>query len=350
MNKKLAIIFSILLLSLIATAFQYVEVLKSEIVKAYSANKPANGHSWTEMECTEGLCVTNNNKVGIGTDNPNKKLTVVGDIGASGDICNGTGNCLSALATLTNACGGAATSYVYSASAFSGSYCVMGTPTPATPTWPTAGNSVTWTCPVTSGSPISCTATHAAAPVNGVCGPAATSYTYSATFPSGAYCTTGTSSPTTPSNPSVGSSSSWSCLGTNGGSSPSCTASRANPLPLVNSAHNEADCVAAGGTVVVSDVGYNQCRFNAHTCPSGWTRYKDYTTYSSGSCSGYCCHPTQGCGTGYCTGGTPIAWGNNTTPPPTPYTCAFVYVNDDHGCSGTCSWTLESTVAQIGCY
>jgi hypothetical protein len=79
MNKKLAIIFSILLLSLIATAFQYVEVLKLEIVKAYSATKPANGHSWTEIECTSDLCIING-KVGIGTDNPSQKLSVAGII------------------------------------------------------------------------------------------------------------------------------------------------------------------------------------------------------------------------------------------------------------------------------
>jgi hypothetical protein len=98
MNKKIAIIFSILLLSLIATAFQYVEVLKSEIVKAYSVTKPANGHSWTEIECTSGLCIIND-KVGIGTDSPSQKLEVNGSILASGagDICNGAGKCLSSV-------------------------------------------------------------------------------------------------------------------------------------------------------------------------------------------------------------------------------------------------------------
>jgi hypothetical protein len=89
MNKKLAIVFSILLLSLIATAFQYVEVLKSEIVKAYSATKPANGHSWTEMECTSDLCIIND-KVGIGTDNPATKLDVSGNLSITGTMTGGT--------------------------------------------------------------------------------------------------------------------------------------------------------------------------------------------------------------------------------------------------------------------
>ncbi|MFA5169471.1 MAG: hypothetical protein WC420_01820 [Candidatus Paceibacterota bacterium] len=80
MNKNLTIICSILVLTILATSFQYVNVLKSEIVDAYSTIKPANGHSWSEMECTTGLCVTSDNKVGIGTDSPQQKLSVAGTV------------------------------------------------------------------------------------------------------------------------------------------------------------------------------------------------------------------------------------------------------------------------------
>lgn len=108
MNKNLTIICSILVLTILATAFQYVNILKSEIVDAYSAIKPANGHSWSEMECTSGLCVTSDNKVGIGTDSPSKKLEVNGDILASGtgDVCNGSGRCLSSVAQTNVLAGG----------------------------------------------------------------------------------------------------------------------------------------------------------------------------------------------------------------------------------------------------
>jgi len=77
-------------------AFQYVEVLKLELVKAYDASKPVNGHDWSEMQCTEGLCVTDDNKVGIGTSEPSEKLEVNGNIliSGTGDVCNGSGKCL----------------------------------------------------------------------------------------------------------------------------------------------------------------------------------------------------------------------------------------------------------------
>ncbi|MDD4531309.1 MAG: hypothetical protein PHH21_01210 [Candidatus Pacebacteria bacterium] len=63
---------------------------------AYSS-KPPVGHSWSEMECSEALCVTSDNKVGIGTYNPTEKLEVVGNISASGSICDAAGYCLSDL-------------------------------------------------------------------------------------------------------------------------------------------------------------------------------------------------------------------------------------------------------------
>jgi len=85
MDKKVLIIFLIIFLGLSAA-----------ITNAYTS-KPANGHSWSEMECTGGLCVTADNKVGIGTDIPTEKLEVDGDILVSGDACISTGYCLSDL-------------------------------------------------------------------------------------------------------------------------------------------------------------------------------------------------------------------------------------------------------------
>lgn len=149
----------VIFLGLFLAIYQYAKEMQTDWANAYTSSKPANGHSWGEMECTSDLCVKTGAGVGVGTDNPTEKLQVTGNIKASGDICNGTGNCLSALATLTNACGGAARNYVASATAYSGNYCIMGAPTPTSPTFPDAGSSATWTCPVTNGSPISCTAT-----------------------------------------------------------------------------------------------------------------------------------------------------------------------------------------------
>jgi len=370
MNKKVLLVFLVISLGLSLAVYQYAKELQADLASAaYSTSKPANGHSWSEMECSSGLCVTSGNNVGIGTDNPSKKLSVVGDINASGDICNGTGNCLSALATLTNACGGAATTYVYSATAYSGTYCVMGSPTPATPAFPAVGSTTTWTCPVTSGSPISCTATHALAPVDGACGTAATTYVYSATAYSGTYCSVGTASPTTPAFPAVGGSSNWSCLGTNGGASPSCTASRSNPASLVNFAHTEANCTAAGGTVVASGVTYNQCKFNGGSCPSGWSRYSNWSTTATATGTATAAKPaetTTVCSCPISAGGH--GWSDSGTTSVTVCAHLWWYNNGEDGsyacgCNGSSSNYLPpnyeaatgcgsatSSTTQVGCY
>jgi hypothetical protein len=47
------------------------------------------------MECSQGLCVTSGNNVGIGTDSPAQKLEVDGNGLFTGDVCNGSGKCLS---------------------------------------------------------------------------------------------------------------------------------------------------------------------------------------------------------------------------------------------------------------
>ncbi len=109
MKKYFIVIFFLALFLIGVVAGQMYSELKAGFINAaYSTSKPANGHSWSEMECTTGLCVTSENKVGIGTDSPSKKLEVNGDILASGtgDVCNGSGKCLSSVAQ-TNVLAGA---------------------------------------------------------------------------------------------------------------------------------------------------------------------------------------------------------------------------------------------------
>jgi len=217
MEKKNLIIFSFgIIIGLVFGAYLCFQVFHSEIIKAYTA-KPANGHTWSEMECNSGLCITTDNKIGVGVDNPTEKLQVVGNVLVVGDICNGSGNCLSALASITNACGPAAKNYAYTDSAYSGKYCSIGSPTPATPAFPAAGGSTTWTCPVVNGSPVSCTATRTGAPVAGACGSANGTSSYSS--PSTGLCTKGTPTTVTQS----GYSFYWSCVGQSGGSTATCS-------------------------------------------------------------------------------------------------------------------------------
>lgn len=114
--KKIIIFSIVIFLGLFLAIYQYYTELRADFAIAYSPSKPANGHSWAEMECTAGLCVTTDNKVGIGTDDPKEKLEItgnikntgsvvttgnidaVGDITAGGDIC-AAGACLSQMAS-----------------------------------------------------------------------------------------------------------------------------------------------------------------------------------------------------------------------------------------------------------
>jgi hypothetical protein len=80
----------------------------------------------------------------------------------------------------------------------------------------------------------SVTATFTLIPLNGACGPAAKAYYYNEVFPSGTYCSSGTANPATPVNPAAGGSTSWSCTGIGGGTTASCTATRAAASPCVD--------------------------------------------------------------------------------------------------------------------
>ena len=88
MDKKVSL-FSLIV-------FICLSVMICQLVDAYSS-KSINGHTWSEMECNEAICVTPENKVGIGTDSPMEKLQVNGNVLVSGDACINTGYCLSDL-------------------------------------------------------------------------------------------------------------------------------------------------------------------------------------------------------------------------------------------------------------
>ncbi|MDD4531307.1 MAG: hypothetical protein PHH21_01200 [Candidatus Pacebacteria bacterium] len=164
MKKRLTFFLGGILIGLFAGIYLPFQFFHSDAAIAYYTAKPSLGHSWSEMECSEGLCIASDNNVGIGTDSPTEKLQIVGDLSVSGDVCNGSGNCLSALHGLTNACGTAARTYAYSEGGFSGTFCLIGTSTPESPSFPGVGASRTWTCPIVKSSAISCTATHLDSP------------------------------------------------------------------------------------------------------------------------------------------------------------------------------------------
>ncbi|MCK9578750.1 hypothetical protein M0R01_04670, partial [bacterium] len=134
--------------------------------------------------------------------------------------------------------------------------------------FPNPGSSVSWTCSGTNGgTSASCSASRNPTPVNGSCGTAnGKAYAYNATgYAPDTQCATGSSSNTAFPNP--GSSVSWTCSGTNGGTSASCSASR-NPTPVNGS------CGTANGGNFLLIPTTNLCAVGTASLVSGtgpWT-------------------------------------------------------------------------------
>lgn len=81
-----------------------------------------------------------------------------------------------------------------------------------------------------------------ASPVPGSCGPAEKIYAYNESFPAGTFCNSGSANPSNPTSPAPGGSSSWVCLGSSGGGSDSCTATReSTPTPSVELVISDTD-------------------------------------------------------------------------------------------------------------
>jgi prepilin-type N-terminal cleavage/methylation domain-containing protein len=135
---------------------------------------------------------------------------------------------------ISGQCGTANKSYNYADSGFgTDTFCSSGSSNPSSIGFPSEGSSVSWTCSGSNGGSNSgtCTASRSSTPVNGVCGSAVRTFAYNETsYGSYVQCTSGTS--TNATFPNQGSSVSWTCSGSNGGSnSGTCTASR-DVLPI----------------------------------------------------------------------------------------------------------------------
>lgn len=107
MNKKIILIFLsfLVIFGLFVAIYQYVREFQADFVGAYTT-KPANGHSWSEMECTSDLCVKSGAGVGIGTEDAgSNKLKVAGNVEVVGSINVATNVCLASGACLTDIAG-----------------------------------------------------------------------------------------------------------------------------------------------------------------------------------------------------------------------------------------------------
>jgi len=125
--------------------------------------------------------------------------------------------------------------YAYTVTTYSpDTQCVSNTGTASNTAFPAQGSSVTWTCSgLNGGNPsATCTASRDAAPVvNGVCGTRNKTYPWNATsYGSDTICVTGTASPSSFAFPNQGQTISWTCDGSGGGTTASCSASRPAPV------------------------------------------------------------------------------------------------------------------------
>jgi len=93
-NTKIILI--LLSISLFSLLYFYISSLKSDNVFAVSIGTHNPGHLWSEMECSNAICIdVANNRIGIGGKNePTEALDVNGSIKVSGDVCNSSGSCL----------------------------------------------------------------------------------------------------------------------------------------------------------------------------------------------------------------------------------------------------------------
>ena len=87
-KQHLFIILAVVLLGFVFGVVQYYQALKTEDVSAITVGIPNPGHSLAQLECSaDSLCVdTTNNRVGIGTANPEAKLVLSQNITANAEL------------------------------------------------------------------------------------------------------------------------------------------------------------------------------------------------------------------------------------------------------------------------
>ena len=72
------------------------------------------------------------------------------------------------------------------------------------------------------------------------------------------------------------------------------------PTYLVNDVHTTEDCenLTGGGTVTSVGGGEYVCKVSGSSCPAGWTRYQEWSTTQSETCTGGVYQCTNSCATG----------------------------------------------------
>jgi hypothetical protein len=319
MNKKSIILF--VLISFFALSFsmyQYVKEFRSNFVDAYSTVKPANGHLWSEMECSSSVCLSGGN-VGIGTDSPNYKLKVVGTTMLDGatTIYNDIGSSILSLIPASGANGRQSTINFWST--FSNYPTDMGSRL--------AGR-------ITSGFG------------NGVWG---TEYMSFGVGGAGDAANPPTEKMRLDADGNLQASGDI-CNGS--GACLSQMSQFVAAKTLVNNVHNYKNCTDLGGEVVDSGQIGEQCRFNLAACPNGWTQFRYYNTVG-------------GTTTSCCIGDNGTTWSDQCNPIHNCVTCGGLSWGDHWDGAAACTvwggasgvWSCwrqacatPKPILQVGCY
>lgn len=132
----------------------------------------------------------------------------------------------------------------------------------------------------------------------------------------------------------------WVCNTVSGSSS--------SNLDLAKGLHSSAQCSSLWGSVTNIN-GNKVCKFNRSSCPSGWTRWGNWSTTSSKTCNNGVHQDCDG------QGWTPVScttWGHswwNTATENCLYISAGIR-DGSAGCNVTQRSTCWATVTQIACY
>lgn len=136
-----------------------------------------------------------------------------------------------------------------------------------------------------------------------------------------------------------------------GGTTTLCTPNvPVSGIGLVNAKHTKHDCSGLGGSVMSDSAGKGFCKFNATSCPTGWTQYNGWSNWVGASAQGNDDHK------GICVS-NPNCYGIDCSYPSIGFSewapFQSCQVGDCHfdGCSRYHTYrTINASRSQIGCY
>jgi hypothetical protein len=188
-------------------------------------------YQWRSGSCTTGILLNSSTSFSYSFPTPGTYRIYfrVRDNAGAWSSCDSRTITVASIIPENGSCGTRNTTYPSSTTNWpnTSTYCSSGTNT-TSPTFPAAGTSVNWTCAGSGGGTnVNCEARRDSSIINGSCGENDKSYSTTTTWPDPneeGFCSAGTPNPLSPTFPSVGSPTSWTCNGSGGGTTANCSA------------------------------------------------------------------------------------------------------------------------------